>query len=121
MIAQENRGAAMAAFSVGPLLGPIIGPVAGGFLAQAKGWRWVFWLLVILAGVLTLTMLAFARESYAPIILSRKVQRLRKETGNDQLRSKLDTGLSPSDYLKRGILRPSKMLFFSPICAIFAL
>ncbi|KAB5578157.1 bicyclomycin resistance protein [Coniochaeta sp. 2T2.1] len=120
MIVQEKRGAAMAVFSVGPLLGPIIGPVAGGFLAEAKGWRWVFWLLVILSGVLSVVLLVFARETYAPVLLQRKVNRLRKETGNDLLRSKLDAGLSPRDYFKRGIVRPFKMLFFSPLCCIFA-
>ncbi|KAJ9144012.1 Bicyclomycin resistance protein [Coniochaeta hoffmannii] len=120
MIEQEKRGAAMAFFSVGPLLGPIIGPVAGGFLAEAKGWRWVFWLLVILSGTLSVVLLVFARETYAPVLLQRKVDRLRKETGNDLLRSKLDAGLSPADYFKRGIVRPFKMLFFSPLCSIFA-
>jgi multidrug resistance protein len=95
MIVQEKRAGAMAAFSIGPLLGPIIGPVAGGFLAEAEGWRWVFWVLAILAGTLTIVMLIFARESYAPILLQRKVDRLRKETGNELLRSKLDAGLSP--------------------------
>lgn len=121
MIAQEKRGAAMAIYSVGPLLGPIIGPVAGGFLSDAKGWRWVFWLLTILSGFLSVLLLVFARETYAPVLLQRKVDRLRKETGNDLLRSKLDAGLSPRDYFKRGIVRPFKMLLFSPMCAILAL
>jgi MFS family permease len=39
MFAQESRGAAMAAYSLGPLLGPIIGPIASGYLAAAEGWR----------------------------------------------------------------------------------
>ncbi|RKU41272.1 hypothetical protein DL546_000018 [Coniochaeta pulveracea] len=120
MMVQEKRGAAMAVFSIGPLLGPIIGPVAGGFLAEAKGWRWVFWLLVIVDGFLSVVMFVFARETYAPVLLQRKVDRLRKETGNDLLRSKLDAGLSPRDYFKRGIVRPFKMLFQSPLCAVFA-
>jgi MFS family permease len=47
VIATEKRGAAMAVFALGPLLGPVIGPVGGGFLTQAKGWRWVFWVLTI--------------------------------------------------------------------------
>ena len=47
MIVQEKRGGAMAIFAMGPLLGPVIGPVAGGFLTQAKGWRWVFWVIAI--------------------------------------------------------------------------
>ena len=36
----EKRGAAMSIWALGPLFGPVIGPVAGGFLANAKGWRW---------------------------------------------------------------------------------
>jgi multidrug resistance protein len=47
---QKSRGAAMALFALGPLLGPVIGPVAGGFLSQAEGWRWVFWVLTIAVG-----------------------------------------------------------------------
>ncbi|ROV94317.1 hypothetical protein VMCG_08614 [Cytospora schulzeri] len=121
MFRQEHRAGAMAVFSVGPLLGPIIGPVAGGFLAAAKGWRWVFWLLVIVAGAVGVAMLAFLRETYAPVILQRKVDALRKETGNELLRSKLDAGLSPRDYFNRGIVRPLKMLVRSPIVALFAL
>ena len=121
MIKQEKRGAAMAIFSIGPLLGPIIGPVAGGFLSDAKGWRWVFWLLVIIGGFVSVMMFFFVRETYAPILLQRKVNKLRKETGNNLLRSKLDAGLSPGDYFKRGIVRPLKMLARSPIVMIFAL
>lgn len=121
MIRQEKRGAAMATFSIGPLIGPIVGPVAGGFLAAAKGWRWVFWVLVIVAGLVAVVMALFMRETYAPVILQRKVARLRKETGNQQLRSKLDTGLAPGDFFKRGIVRPMKMLARSPIIALFSL
>ena len=44
---QEERGSATAIWSIGPLLGPVIGPVCGGFLSQAKGWRWVFWVITM--------------------------------------------------------------------------
>lgn len=65
MFVQEKRGSAMAAWALGPLIGPVIGPVgmlgtrsvsskmktdskiAGGYLAQAKGWRWTFWVLAM--------------------------------------------------------------------------
>lgn len=43
----ETRGRAMALWSVGPLLGPVIGPVCAGFLVEAEGWRWVFWVIAI--------------------------------------------------------------------------
>lgn len=41
MMPVEKRGAAMAIYAMGPLLGPVIGPVCGGFLVEAKGWRWL--------------------------------------------------------------------------------
>ena len=44
---REKRGKAMALWSVGPLLGPVVGPVAGGFLCDAMGWRWVFYIITI--------------------------------------------------------------------------
>ena len=47
MIIQQKRGGVIAIWALGPLMGPIIGPVAGGFLAQAKGWRWVFWVIAM--------------------------------------------------------------------------
>lgn len=47
LIVQEKRGGAMALFALGPLLGPVIGPVAGGYLAEAAGWAWIFWLISI--------------------------------------------------------------------------
>ena len=118
MIVQEKRGAAMASFSIGPLLGPIIGPVVGGVVTDALGWRWVFWIIAIMSGVLSLVFFFASEETYAPVILARKTKKLQKETGNDRLRSKLDAGLSSADYFKRGILRPFKMLAFSPICII---
>lgn len=121
MVRQERRGAAMSIFTIGPLLGPIIGPVAGGFLAEAKGWRWVFWVLSILGGAIGVAMLLFLRETYAPVLLARKAAKLRKETGNQALRSKLDTDETPRDYFRRGIVRPLKLLAFSPITQIFGI
>jgi hypothetical protein len=84
------------------------------------GWRWNFWLVLILAGTLSLAEFLVLKESYLPILINRKVARLQKETGNTLLRSKLDKGESPLDFFKRGIIRPLKMLSRSPICAIFA-
>ncbi|KAH8703333.1 putative MFS multidrug transporter [Talaromyces proteolyticus] len=121
MIPKERRGAAMAAWALGPLLGPVIGPVAGGYLTQAKGWRWTFWVLAIAGGAVSVISLIFMRESYAYVLLDRKAKRLRKETGNENLRSVLDTGRSPKDLFIFSIVRPTKMLFLSPIVFLLSL
>jgi multidrug resistance protein len=121
MITQEKRASAMAGFSIGPLIGPIIGPVVGGVIQSKLGWRWVFWVLTIVSGVVTVAMAAFGRETFAPVLLQRKTLAIRKETGDERWRSKLDSGLPHKELLKRSLLRPLKMLLFSPICTIFAL
>ncbi len=109
-------------WALGPLLGPCIGPVAGGYLIAAAGWRWVCWLLVILSGILTGISFLFMKETYGPVVLEKKAARLRKETGNQELRSKLDVGrASPAEKLKLAILRPLKLLIVTPLVTLMAL
>lgn len=63
----------------------------------------------------------FLRETYAYAILDRKTKKLRKKTGNTALRSSLDTGRSTKEILTSAIVRPSKMLIFSPIVFLLSL
>lgn len=53
MMPAEQRGRAMSLWSLGPLAGPVIGPVCAGFLVEAKGWRWVFWVITIAVSILS--------------------------------------------------------------------
>lgn len=120
-MAPVKRGRAIAVWSLGILIGPVIGPIAGGFLAQAEGWAWIFWVIAIATGVLTITSLIILRETHAPTLLERKAKRLRKETGNMNLRSKLDSGVPPREHFMRSIVRPCKLLFLNPICSLLSL
>jgi multidrug resistance protein len=52
LVPEDKRGKAMAMYGIGPLLGPVIGPVVGGFVTQSIGWRWTFWLILILVSFL---------------------------------------------------------------------
>lgn len=80
-----------------------------------------FWLVAIISGAASLGMLVFLRETYAPVLLERKAERLRKETGNMNLKSKMDHGLTPKAYLARSLVRPMKMLIFSPVVFFLSL
>ncbi|KIV78494.1 hypothetical protein, variant 1 [Exophiala sideris] len=121
LIVQEKRGAAMAIFAMGPLMGPVLGPVAGGYLSEAAGWRWVFWVITIAGGVALFFSVIFMRETYEPVLLERRTKRLRKETGNPNLRSKLDQGIPTKEFFVRAIVRPTKMLLFSPIVLLLSI
>ena len=60
-------------------------------------------------------------ETSGTVILERKAKRLRAETGNSKLRSKLNLGLSPMELFRFSIVRPAKMLTRSPICFVISL
>lgn len=119
MVPAERRGSSLGAFAVGPLLGPVIGPIADGFLGSARGWRWVFWLMTIVAGATTIATLALGKETFGPVIVQRKVRRLREETGNPKYR--LEEEIPPSEIFRLAISRPLKLLARSPISATSAL
>ncbi|KAF2176732.1 cycloheximide resistance protein [Zopfia rhizophila CBS 207.26] len=121
MIPHERRGLAMALWIMGPLVGPTFAPLAGGYLAAAAGWRWIFWLITIVAGVACIVTALFMRESYAYVILQCKTKRLQKETGNPHLRSALDKGIHPKQLFRTTIVRPLRMLVLSPIIFVVSL
>jgi hypothetical protein len=60
-------------------------------------------------------------ETSGTVILERKAKRLRVETGNGKLVSKLDSGLTPIELFKLSIVRPAKMLLCSTICFAISL
>lgn len=117
----EKRGGAMSIWAMGPLLGPVVGPVCGGFLAEAKSWRWIFYVIAMCTALFAISAFFILRETYVPVLLERKAARLRKAANNPNLRSKLDNGLTPRQLFLRAIVRPTKMLFLSPICGLMSL
>src|SRR5687768_15196441 len=55
------------------------------------------------------------RETNATVLLRRKTERMRKETGNDKLVPKVAREETPRQMLLRAIVRLVKMLIFSLI------
>ncbi|KAI0324466.1 MFS polyamine transporter [Cubamyces sp. BRFM 1775] len=79
MWAPEERGQAIAVYSLAPLLGPAIGPVAGGWIAERSTWRWVFWSTSIAAGLVGILGVLTLPETFAPALLQRKAEKIRKQ------------------------------------------
>lgn len=88
---------------------PTIGPVAGAFIAEAAGWRWIFWALVIVGGAAALSSLLFMRETHHPTILRKAAKIPRNVYDTDQAESQLPSdGENISAAL---LLRPLVLLF----------
>ncbi|KAL7754593.1 hypothetical protein ACKLNR_002826 [Fusarium oxysporum f. sp. zingiberi] len=121
MMALETRGRAISIWALGPLLGPCIGPVAGGYLIRAKGWRWVYWLISIISGVLIPISTFLLDETFAPVILQRRNASLPQDTTNSAVPNRSTP--RPVDTLKFRVaaLRPTKLLFLAPLVTLSAL
>lgn len=119
---QEERGFVMSAWCLPILLGPTLGPVVGGYLSEYAGWRWNFYLLAIWTAVVFAITIWALPETYPPVLIKRKAKKLRKETGNQDLRASAElSGKSPSQLLWINIMRPTKMLIFSPIVFLLSI
>ncbi|UPK93040.1 hypothetical protein LCI18_003975 [Fusarium solani-melongenae] len=121
VVPPAQRGRVMSLWMIGPLLGPVLGPIIGGFVSESIGWRWTFWIITILAGVSFIISIFLLHETNAAVLLKWKAARLRKETGNAALVSKMDKGLAPRQLFLRAITRPTKLLFLSPIVLLLSL
>ena len=84
---------------------------------SSLGWRWVFWVSMMFAGSCTLLGFFFLPETFAPVLLTRKAKRLRRENpkNKDLYTESERVSWAPRAVLERTIFRPFKMLLVEPI------
>ncbi|KAL1962404.1 hypothetical protein VTN77DRAFT_9743 [Rasamsonia byssochlamydoides] len=115
-----ERGRTMAYFMACTTFGPIISPWASGFIAPVS-WRWAFWLGFFIA-LVSLPLVIFLPETYAPVLLQRRAARLRKETGNASIVAPFD--LTPRNLratLTVTLTRPIRMIIHESIVSFTCL
>ncbi|KAF7595864.1 hypothetical protein BBP40_004357 [Aspergillus hancockii] len=123
MFPAAKRGIAISLFAAAPLCGPTFGPVIGGFLGSAAGWRWVEGFLAALAGAVWLCICILLPETYAPVLLRRRAEKLSELTGH-VYRSKLDIERGKATLAKTlttALSRPWLLLFKEPIVLLFCI
>ncbi|GBF62437.1 efflux pump [Trichophyton mentagrophytes] len=122
MFPASHRGLAMGIFAIAPFLGPVLGPVIGGFLGESAGWRWVEGFLAIFSGVVWIIGSIFLPETYPPVLLRKRAQRLSKLTGKVYAsRMDVEQGkLSIGQAFKTALMRPWILLFREPIVLLLS-
>ena len=94
IVPSSERGSYIAYTSLPSILGPSAAPIAGGLLSQFLGWRWIFWLLLILSSAYSVAFIAFFPETNREIVSNGSkppplanmtlLQIIRRSRANDQ-------------------------------------
>ncbi|KGO77032.1 Major facilitator superfamily domain, general substrate transporter [Penicillium italicum] len=124
MWSPEARGIAMAFVSIcisgGPTLGPIIG--AAVVIRPDMGWRWTAYMEAIIVFSLTLLSFFCLPETFAPVLLKQKAQKLRKTTGDQRYWHPHEKEeINASNVMTKYFGRPLRMLVTEPLVTCTAL
>lgn len=119
----NERGLAMSIFSAAPFMGPVLGPIIGGFLGMTEGWRWVNGLMAIWAGAILVITTCLVPETYPPVLLRKRAEKLSKMTGKVyRSRTDIEQGkVTLSEAYATGLKRPWVLLFTEPIVLLLSL
>ena len=94
----------------------------GGFVGQTVGWRWIQGVMAIFTGVMWIIGTVFVPETYAPVLLRKRAQKLSRLTGA-VYESKFDTKKDVSflRLLKTSLSRPWVLLFREPVVLLLSI
>ncbi|KAF2211536.1 hypothetical protein CERZMDRAFT_43307 [Cercospora zeae-maydis SCOH1-5] len=119
----RERGFAMPTVGAFLTIGPILGPLIGSVLVQSVlGWRWIANVVAMASFVIAICTFPFMPETYPPLLLARRAERMRHMTRNWAYRSKSEEAQSSlGDFAERYLLRPARMLALEPILLMMTL
>ncbi|KAL0094187.1 major facilitator superfamily domain-containing protein [Phycomyces blakesleeanus] len=118
----RERGNAIAYFAAAPYAGPVLGPIVGGWISVGtQSWRWIYWVNMMLAGVLWV-LICLMPETYHPVLLARRAKRLRQETGDPSYVTVEEEFPTPlSELLRSNLIRPFEMIVTEPILLLMSM
>ncbi|OBT82779.1 hypothetical protein VE02_09281 [Pseudogymnoascus sp. 03VT05] len=120
--APQARGNAVVLYSIAVTGGPTLGPIIGAALVvnSRLGWRWTEYIEAIWAFTIFAVCLVALPESYAPVLLGQRAQRLRIETGRGYYHPHEQITLDIRTVVTKHFARPLLMLTTEPMVACIA-
>lgn len=94
-----------------------------GFVGETVGWRWIEGVMAIFTGVLWIVCSLLIPETYSPVLLRIRAEKLSKLTGKVYI-SKMDLGKERMTILHRfklSLSRPWALLFREPIVFLISI
>jgi MFS family permease len=118
------RGVPQGVYSVCRVVGFAVGPIVGGYVPRASssawGWRAVFRVHAYAVGGVALAMMVCCRETYAPVLLQRFLDRTRVEGGIARGRPGCHTRRSAADIFLDSLVGPFTVFYSSRECRVYA-
>lgn len=119
---RNDSGGPMAIYGLSSTVGPPLALVISGYIGQHMGWRWIFWILMIITGAFWVLLVTTIPETRHTIILQRKTKRIRKQMRKENLRA-ADSITDANADERKGLhqlfaitlTRPFHFLFTEPI------
>ncbi|KAI2792833.1 hypothetical protein POX_b02876 [Penicillium oxalicum] len=107
-------------WTVASNIGLIIGPITSSYVIELLDWRWVFFIYAIVIGCIT-ALLCLIRESRSSYLLTREVDRLRREVR--ELPPALNHDHSPDmqTFVRDALFRPAQLFCQEPIIFTIAM
>ncbi|KAK4541328.1 hypothetical protein LTR36_008086 [Oleoguttula mirabilis] len=112
--AGRYRAISMGFYYSVPFFGAMLGPLVGGFVSEAKGWRWTQWTTIFFIVAFYIPVL-FTKETYKKTILQRRAKKLGVEGPPHIERSIAET---LHHFATTLLLRPIHMLLTEPIVTL---
>lgn len=118
MFDERYRGMSVTVFIFVIFAGPMLAPICGGFTVKnpSLGWRWTCYFPGIIGSAALVLVAFFYPETFAPIILMGKSEKIRRKTGNWGVYAPHEEfRLTIKEICEKNITRPVFMLLTEPI------
>ncbi|TKX19019.1 MFS transporter-like protein 165 [Elsinoe australis] len=116
--APKKQAYALSVWGMSAVAGPTLGPTVASFAVVAKGWTWAIWELMWLSGFALVVLFFFLPETSQSNILYRKMNRIKKLTGNDKLTCEpilMGEQMTGKDIAMMVFVRPITLNFQEPM------
>lgn len=120
----DTRGGPMSFFSSVTLYGTALGSIVAAYTVvnPRLGWRWIFWIQLIINGVHFVLVCCVLRETRGSVLLSKRAAKLRSETGDQRFVAATDVErASLVTMIKISLTRPFIFLLTEPAVLAYAL
>lgn len=117
MISPQVLPLLIGVWAMGAVAAPALAPILGAAMTIAKGWRYIFWLLMAICGGCLLAFMFLFPETLPDNVLHRRAKRVRKETGDDRyytLKERENEHRKLWPVLKEVVWRPFALIISEP-------